>query len=287
MNTRPLLGINFDEVSDDIHVASSLIKELDLGIGEVRTINKKNFVFWDESEIAQFKHHVDTHSIKVVAAASPLFKWYSHPDDNEVTHDSFGFNPRLSDEEKRDIISKAIKTASTLSIPRIRIFSELGVYDPEADSFTHHPLLAFALEEAKKHSIDLYIENEPVCKIHTKETLVALFKANKTDNLKLWLDIANLIELDEDIDDAFLKEIAPRIGYIHVKDFVIENGTKKYVAVGDGSINYTDILSRVLRYCPDDTIVTVETHAQLDKVEISRKSLLYTKSLLNKLFEEA
>lgn len=287
MNTKPLLGINFDEVSDDIHIGSSLIEELDLGIGELRTINKKNFVFWDESEIAQFKHHVDTHGIKVVAAASPLFKWYSHPDDNEVPHDSFGFNPRLSDEEKRGIISKAIQTASTLSIPRIRIFSELGTYDPEVDSFMHHPLLAFALEEAKKHAIDLYIENEPVCKIHTKKTIVDLFKVNRATNLKLWLDIANLIELNEDIDDAFLKEIAPHIGYIHVKDFVIENGTKKYVAVGDGSINYPNILSRVLRYCPDDTIVTIETHAQSDKVEISRKSLLYTNSLLNKLFKEA
>lgn len=287
MNTRPLLGINFDEVSDDILVASNLIKELDLGIGEVRTINKKNFVFWNESEIAQFKHHFDAHGIKVVAAASPLFKWYSHPNDKEVPHDSFGFNPRLSDQEKRDIISKTIETASTLSIPRIRIFSELGAYDSRAGSFMHHPLLTFALEEAKKHAIDLYIENEPVCKIHTKETLVALFKTNKADNLKLWLDIANLLELNEDIDDTFLEEIAQHIGYIHVKDFVIENGTKKYVAVGDGSINYPDILSRVLHYCPDDTIVTIETHAQSDKVEISRKSLLYTKSLLHKLFEEA
>lgn len=286
MKTKPALGINFDEVSDDLNTAIDLLEELGLGIGEVRTVNGKNFVFWDESEITQFKQHVDAHDITVVAAASPLFKWYSRPDDPEVPHDSFGFNPRLSDEEKRAVITKAIETAAQLSIPRIRIFSELGAHTPNSDNFMHHPHLLFALEEAKKYNIDLYIENEPVCKIHTKEALLNFFKNNSTDNLKLWLDIANLLELGETIDDDFLQQVAPHIGYIHVKDFVIENGAKKYVAVGEGQIDYPDILAKVLRYCPTDTIITVETHAQSDKIEISRKSLQYVQSLLTKLTGE-
>lgn len=286
MAASPALGINFDEVSDDLRVATDLIDELNLGIGELRTVNGKNFVFWDDSQIVSFKQHVDARNIRVVAAASPLFKWYSQPDDTEIPHDSFGFNPRLSDEDKRKIITKAVETAAILSIPRIRIFSELGVYNEENESFMHHPHLIFALEEARKYGIDLYIENEPVCKIHTKEALVSLFQNNESENLKLWLDIANLIELGETIDDDFLKAVAKHIGYIHVKDFIIEDGAKKYVAVGEGQIDYPAILSKVLDYCADDTVVTVETHARSNKIETSRKSLMYVKLLLSQLAKE-
>jgi hypothetical protein len=161
------VGMNFDEISDDLEVAIKVMKACDTRCGELRTINKKNFVFWTDTEVADCKRRIEAAGIELVAGTSPLFKWYVDQDDPEVVHDSFGFNPRISDKKKQDSIKRAIAIADELSIPRLRIFSGLGKVDHPGVVFAHDPLLHYALELADRHNIDLLIENEPPCRIFT------------------------------------------------------------------------------------------------------------------------
>ena len=56
-----------------------------------------------------FKRLLNERGIMILAAATPLFKWYSSNNDAEVIHDSFGFNPRLSEKEKLQTITRAIE----------------------------------------------------------------------------------------------------------------------------------------------------------------------------------
>lgn len=277
------VGINFDEISDDLDIAIQTMKECDVKYGELRTVNQKNFVFWSDDEVADFKKKVDEAGIELIAAATPLFKWYVAPDAEEIPHDSFGFNPRLGNEEKREVIERAIVVADELSIPRLRIFSGLGRDEDAGANFAKDPLLTYALELAANHGIDLYLENEPVCQVHDKEQIVQLFKGQQNPHFKFWLDIANLIELDEDIDEAFVSEIADRLGYVHVKDFVMDEGDRKYVPVGQGQIDYASILSTIDKLVPQDLIFTVETHAKTDKVGASVASIKATKELVANL----
>ncbi len=277
------LAINFDEISDNFQEAADVMQDLGITYGELRTINGKNFVFWSDEEVEAFKRQVDERGITILAAATPLFKWYSSSNDAEVAHDSFGFNPRLSYEKKQQTIARAIEVAYNLEIPKLRIFSELKSAGDAAGDFAANQLLEYALNEAAKRNIDLLIENEPVCRIHTKTALVDFLDKNQSRNLKLWLDIANLLEIGETIDDAFLNSVGSRAGYIHVKNYVIKDGVRQYVPAGDGEIDYSSVLPRVLSRCPQDVIVSVETHApREEKISASRSSLMYLTDLLNK-----
>ena len=277
------VGINFDEISDDLDVAIQTMEDCDVKYGELRTVNQKNFVFWSDEEVAAFKTKIKEANIELVAAATPLFKWYINSDDPEIKHDSFGFNPRLSEDEKYKVIERTFEVAAELSLPRLRIFSGLGRAENPGLIFAEDPLLAYALKLAEKYSIDLYLENEPVCRVHRKEHIIELLEAQQNPRLKLWLDIANLVELDEEIDDEFLEQVASRLGYVHVKDFVMKDEQRIYVPAGEGEVKYAEILGRIHKLGLDDLIFTVETHAKTDKVDSSIKSIKGTKELVSNL----
>lgn len=256
------------------------MKEQGVSYGELRTISGKNFVFWNDEEVQNYKKIIAGAGIELVAAATPLFKWYETPDSPEVLHDSFGFNPRLSVQEKKAIIERTLTIADHLRIPRLRIFSELGSRDKAGKSFANNPLLQYALVLADKYGIDLYLENEPVCTVHSKQGIIDFFAGVASPRMKYWLDVANLIELDETVDTNFLSAIGERIGYVHVKDFVTIPGGRKYVPAGQGEVHYRQILADILQNCPNELIITIETHAKISKIEQSIASIEGTRLLL-------
>ena len=277
------LGINFDEISDDLSTAIEVMNECGVQYGELRTVNKKNFMFWSDAEVEAFRSQVASSGIEVVAASTPLFKWYTKQDDPEVVHDSFGFNPRLDVSEKRETIKRAIEIADLLSIPRLRIFSELGNADNAGHKFAQSQLLNYALQLAREKDIELFLENEPVCKVHTKEQVENFLEGNNNKNLKFWLDVANFVELGEDIDESFLRKVSSRVGYVHVKDFRIENGKRIYVPVGQGSVDYITILNDILCAAKNDIVITIETHASNEnKIEYSKQSIRAVQKILGK-----
>lgn len=277
------IGINFDEISDDLHEALQVMQECGVRYGELRTLKQKNFVFWTDDEIDAFKRVTDAHHIEVVAAASPLFKWYMHVSDETVEHDSFGFNPRLSEQEKLLLLEKALHVAVRLAIPRIRVFSGLGRTARAGLKISQNPLFQQALKLAAARGIELCIENEPTCRVHTKNDILELLDSNQSAKLKLWLDIANLLEVDEDIDEAFLRAISSRLGYLHVKDYVKQGNRKVYVPVGYGIINYQDIFQKIEAIHPsNDLIVTVETHARKNRAEFSARSIMGIRKIIEK-----
>ncbi|SRR6266702_2728834 len=277
------VGINFDEISDNLDTAIGVMEDCDVTVGELRTVNGKNFVFWTDDEVAAFKDRLAHTKIELVAAATPLFKWYMHEDDPEVGHDSFGFNPRIGDDEKKKVMDRTFEIATALAIPRLRIFSCLGKTEDAGQVFGKDPLLMYALELAEKHSIDLLVENEPVCRVHDKTQVVELLNTQASPRLKFWLDIANMLEIGEQIDEAFLQQVASRLGYVHVKDYVMKGSERIHVPVGEGEVDYATILAAIDKLHVSDLIFTVETHAKTDKVGASITSIKATKELVSKL----
>lgn len=276
------IGINFDEISDNLDEAIDLMRRQQIAFGELRTVNKKNFVFWTDEEVRDFKARIEASGIELVAAATPLFKWYDKETDPDVVHDNFGFNPRLSYEEKKHIINRALDIASQLTIPRLRIFSGLGRLEEAGNSFASSELLTYALAQADVRNIDLYLENEPVCKVHLKSDILDLLKHNSHSRLNLWLDIANLVEVGEVLDPEFIKSIAGRLGYVHVKDFLENDGEKTYVPVGKGTIDYDAVFQLLYHEKHDGIVITVETHAKTDKMSMSEQSIIGLREILER-----
>ncbi len=276
------LGINFDEISDDLDVAIGVMKDNGVLNGELRTVNGKNIIFWTDKEALAIKRQIDEAGIKLIAAATPLFKWYISPDDPEIPHDSFGFNPRLNEVEKKAAILRMVQIAKLMGIPRLRIFSGLGEVPDAGSLFANDPMLKFALDEADKASIDLYLENEPVCRVYKKQDIIDLLEHNVHPRLKFWLDVANLTEVGETIDKGFINQVLSRLGYLHVKDYRTDNGGKRYVPVGQGEVGYDEVMKLILG-ATGDIMVTVETHARPgDKIESSVASIKATRELIAK-----
>ena len=69
---------------------------------------------------------------------------------------------------------------------------------------------------------------------------------------------------------------------ISKKHYVFSNGQKEYVPVIEGEVGYDTILNRIFKYCQNDLVVTVETHAKDNKVEMSSRAIMGTRLLLSK-----
>ena len=275
------LGINFDELSDELDTSLEVLRKEGVKHGEIRTINKINFVNWSDDFSSEVKGKTRNSGIAIVGAASPLFKWYSRPDEQRVAHDNFGFDFESAD--KQQTIERALAVCHFLNIPVVRIFSGLGYEDDAGNNFSKNKFLRKALSLADRYSMDLAIENEPPCKVHTKKDLINLFNNSEAASLKLWLDVANMYLIAEDIDDALLKKVGPRVKYVHIKNFVMKNGKPNFVAIDSGDIDYTKVLEKIFQYCPDDLSITIETHAKENKAEASIKALTEVRKILDKL----
>ncbi|MGU3438773.1 sugar phosphate isomerase/epimerase family protein [Bacillus cereus] len=284
------LTINLDEISSNIDVSFAFLKEMDLHTAELRMINEKNISLLNKSEVIKLSNKLTSNAITPIAIASPIFKWHFNNYQENVVHDNFGIAATLLYIEKENIIDSVLECADMLSIDKIRIFSYLGKVDnPFSILFTDR---LFEKLIRSKHTF--LIENEPVCTVYTKkhlEHLAELIARKNITSIKIWLDIANLIRIGEDIDEVFIEKIAPHIEYIHIKDFVYIGESIKYVPVGTGVIDYVKIITLLDGYIPNsqDITISIETHAgtEKEKYSFSKKSIMALREKLKEVSYES
>lgn len=278
--------INLDEISNNLDESIIFLKKNRISTCELRLINEKNIALLSTEEIKKLERKLKKNNITPIAIASPIFKW-NFSNDNYIHQnvDTFGINTQLTKEEKIKLINNIIQIARILKVKYVRIFS--GLYNPK---FNLHSWLYSAsfqqLTDAK--DINFLIENEPVCNIRKKQDIIELAKElsinkDKFNNIGIWFDIANYLEIEKKIDDDFIKLIANRIRYLHVKDFQVMNNSIYYVPVGQGNLNYLKILEKLANNLHrSDIYASIETHANSlrNKWEWSEESYLVLNSLL-------
>ncbi|MGC6769170.1 sugar phosphate isomerase/epimerase family protein [Enterococcus sp. LJL51] len=101
---------------------------------------------------------------------------------------------------------------------------------------------------AEKFGVTVGVEagiNHP---LHTSELALRLIKEVQSPNLKIIMDCANLISVEnhqqqEAVVYNALNQLRDDIASFHLKDFIIENNQVKIVPVGTGWMNYDQILS--------------------------------------------
>lgn len=103
------------------------------------------------------------------------------------------------------------------------------------------------VSEAERHNVIVGIEagiNHP---LHTAQLAHQLVQEVNSDHLKIILDCANLMTVNnyeqqnQIIEDA-LTLLEPHITVIHLKDFIVNNGKIEIVPVGKGILNFDPIL---------------------------------------------
>jgi sugar phosphate isomerase/epimerase len=279
------LTINLDEISENFDVSMEFLNKLRLNECELRLIDGLNIALIDKQQCKNLSKRLAINGVKPIAIASPIFKWHKSGDIADMKLDSFGINPHMTQQEKNNLVDVVIRNAVDLSVDKIRIFSGLGKSDDPIIELVNN-LTFQKLVDAD--DILFLLENEPVCTVHTKKHLLDFTKYitnEKYNNFGIWLDIANLIQLDEELDEDFIQKIAPYIKYIHVKDFVLnDDGKINYVAAGSGIVPYESIFLMLDKYIPNnqDVIISIETHAknEKDKYDNSQESIFFLRKLL-------
>lgn len=118
--------------------------------------------------------------------------------------------------------------------------------------------------EAEKFGVIVGIEpgvNHPIYSVAVMKRLLETIPSN---NLQVILDPVNLLTIDtytkqEDIIGEAFEALGDRLVAVHAKDFVVENGTLKTVAVGQGLLNYDCVFSHLKQRKPLINILMEET----------------------------
>lgn len=111
------------------------------------------------------------------------------------------------------------------------------------------------VEEAEKFGVFVAIEAVKVHIVNTPSKMKKVLDIVKSNNLQVILDPVNLLDETNYLkQDEILKEcfelFGDKINAIHTNDFIIENGEKKIVNVGEGILNYRLLFELIEKYKP-------------------------------------
>lgn len=272
------LGIINDEISEDIDTAISFCLNHQIKYIDIRTINKKNIINFNEQEAFIIKNKLDKAGISVNGIASPLFKWFAKGDSESTKEiDLFGSSPYLTDNEKMEEIRKTIKIAEIFNAKYIRIFSGLGIKNESQSEFFKKEEIYFnyLIKQSSAKKLEILMENEPSCNIRTIEDLKNFRKYCTRRDIKILLDTGNIYFLGEDIKREDLLTILPNLSHIiHLKDYKEGLG---YITLGEGDIPLKNIIQTIAKHTNHQNISLIfEPHTQtLESIEKSINNIKF------------
>lgn len=131
---------------------------------------------------------------------------------------------------------------------------DLGNYTEEAYQRVLKSMLEIA-ETAEKLGVCFGIEAGVNHPIHTAKHLRRLLDDVASPNMKVIFDAANLMNQENfeqpgKITAEAIELLQDEISVIHIKDFVMENGFSRFVPIGEGLMDFTEVLSFVKHHRP-------------------------------------
>ncbi|MEV4807855.1 sugar phosphate isomerase/epimerase [Nonomuraea sp. NPDC049421] len=221
------LAVIGDEISQDHAVVTRTAARLGFDGVEIRSVAQCPPHLLDDDALAGIRRTLLNAGLAVAGFAPPVFK-----------QDLPGTDRELAAAER--VLLRAVEQAGLLGAPHVRIFSFYrdGDPDPAAAAAVAGELLAAVPPEVR-----LLVEtgtrtNTPTI-AHTMDFLDRLGRAGTG---VLW-DPGNIVFSGWGGDPARDYERARAlIGHVHVKD---PDGTRRYVRLGDGDVDWPAILSRL------------------------------------------
>lgn len=120
------------------------------------------------------------------------------------------------------------------------------------------------VEEAEKFGVIVGIEAGVNHPIYSPKVMKRLLDSIDSNNLQVIFDPVNLLTIDtyknqEEIFQEAMDLFGDRIAVLHAKDFIVEDGKLKTVAVGKGLLDYDLVLSLITAKKPFINILMEET----------------------------
>ena len=186
-----------------------------------------------DDEVAKVKQVLGNYGVSVSCLGSPVGKSpLVDPIENELNN-----------------LSRLFKIGETLDTRNIRIFS---FYPPDISTNAHYDQhvdeaigrLAKMAAQAQSAGFYLMLENEKEIVGDTVARNKAIFKGLNNPHIRLAWDPANFVQCGEaNLTERAWPILSEYIGYIHIKDAVLSDGSVRPAGEGDGQVG--ELLSKL------------------------------------------
>jgi sugar phosphate isomerase/epimerase len=242
---RFILSAFADEIDADFDKQLSALKELSIGLIELRGVGGKSFVNLNDDEIKTVKQKLEKNNIGISALGTPIGK---------ITVDG-------DFEAHKKLLTRIMDIGDILGCKRLRVFSFYpaeGMGDAEFEEKAFY-MIEELLQMAEKRGFTLCHENEKDIYGFSPETEYKLV-THFAGRLRIVLDPGNYAFCCVDAKPAYsiLKDY---IDYLHIKD---ADSDGVIVPPGKGAAGIMDSLKAIRKDRPDkDIIITMEPHLMI------------------------
>lgn len=285
MSTFKLSVIN-DEITQDFGRACEVAaQEFGLQFIEIRAMWGKNIMRLDAKEIDEARKILEKHKLRVSSIASPIFKvdWPGAPKSQfSPKRDQFGAD--FTFEQQDELLERGFELTRVFQVDRIRIFDFWRLEEQKPYRTAIDDKLREAAQKGEKRSVILLLENEPACNTATGEEAGRTLGAVRSRNLMLNWDAGNAASRGEvAYPDGYSHISKDRIGYLHCKDVIRNNGKYEWMKMGGGIIDWVGQY-RALKKNGYRGVVSLETHwrGAGTPEESTRQSMAGMKDLLRR-----
>ena len=245
---RLALAVIGDEIGPSLDEMISFCAEHEVRRLDMRTVEGRNLLAMSLEEGGVIARRIEQAGLTVPTFVSPLLKWPAPGKGSEGGKVDFAFDP--ADCPADDPLVHAFDMATVFGAEKIRVFSHLRYpgYRP-SDLFGRFERLA---DLALTYSINVEIENEPVCNIGSVGDLAQFFTSMEEAmapiplpvQLRPLVDIGNAWAMGAPPTDAEIASLAPLVDLIHLKDR--DTAANRTVPLGDGNVPWAAELKRLL-----------------------------------------
>lgn len=215
-----------DEIAADLETQLTHLNSLDVNGLDLRGAWGKNVLHFTDDEAAQVKTLCETHGVTVRCIGSPIGKSpLKDPIETELAN-----------------LERIFAVAQIVGTRNIRIFS---FYPPDTSANAHYDQhveeaatrLGALAALAAQHDMLLLHENEKEIIGDTPERCAALLKAVNNPHMRFIWDPANFVQVGvaEQVS-RYWDTLSPYIGYIHIKDARLADGSVTPAGGGDGQV---------------------------------------------------
>ncbi len=263
---RLALAVIGDEIGPSLDEMISFCAEHEVRRLDMRTVDGRNLLGMSLEEGGVIARRIEQAGLAVPTFVSPLLKWPALGKGSEGGKVDFAFDP--ADCPADDPLVHAFDMATVFGADKIRVFSHLRYpgYRP-ADLFGRFERLA---DLALTYSINVEIENEPVCNIGSVGDLAQFFTSMEEAmapiplpvQLRPLVDIGNAWAMGAPPTDAEIASLAPLVDLIHLKDR--DTAANRTVPLGDGNVPWAAELTRLLTEAAKASAPIAQIHASIE-----------------------
>ena len=245
--TRYTISCFGDEIADDLEEQLTTMQQLQLSHLDLRAAWGTNVLRMTDHQVSQVKSLCQQYDVKVVCIGSPIGKSpLNDPIENELQN-----------------LDRIMDICSQLNTRYIRIFS----FYPEDTSTNQHydqyvgevvDRLTRLAQSVQERGLTLLLENEKEVVGDTPDRVHRIMEAIDHPSLQLIWDPANFVQVraSEQVD-TWWEKLSPHIGYIHIKDARLADGSVCPAGEGDGQLEQ---LLRNLAANGYDGVLSLEPH---------------------------